>query len=139
MKVAEKPAFCTDPSDTNFTNILFVVDLNKAIISKPTQSSIGSTSVLQSIFTSYLVEPYSHRIRQSIVNQGYHHHELQHNHKHNCRGFRLQMTEISMPLENPLAQLYAKRILYSANIPADSLAIQVDFHFLALNRHRKQL
>lgn len=27
MNVAEKPAFCTEPSETNFTNILFVVDL----------------------------------------------------------------------------------------------------------------
>lgn len=32
MNVAEKPAFCTDPSDTNLTNILFVVDLIAELI-----------------------------------------------------------------------------------------------------------
>lgn len=90
-------------------------------------------------FTSYLVALCSHKIRQSIENPDYHHHELQHNHRRSCHDFQLQMTGISMQLDNPLQRLFAKCILCLANIPVDSWEIRVGFHFPKSNRHHKPL
>lgn len=89
--------------------------------------------------TAYLVELCNHKIHQSNANQDYHHHELQHNRIHSYHDFPLQMIEILKLLDNPLVRLYAICILYLVNTPADSLVIQVDFHFLMLNHHHKQL
>lgn len=89
--------------------------------------------------TAYLVELCNRKIHQLDENQGCHHPGPPHNHTRNCHDFPLQMIGISMPLGNHPERLYAKCIPYWANTPTDSLAIQVDYHFLLLNLHRIQL
>lgn len=136
INVAENPAFWTDPSETNFTNILFVVDLKKFnYISGFSRTVLWICGIWRSNTnvtneqTSYPAALYNHKIRQSSENPGCRHHEPPHNHKRNCHDFLPQMIEIWVPPDSLPAPLYAKCTLCSVDIRADSLAIPVDCHF----------